>query len=201
LDECTVHLTAAVKEALTRNNTEFDYIVPRYTSKLQPLDVGVNGPFKSYMRNNVESFMVINNHGTNAIKIHRRDVAKWVADCLALVTETTIQNSWEKCGGSNLSDAPKDTADERIERLKQEDDEHHRQRTMARIERHLREVEVFQEGACDYSMIRPLRPRIYTHPPRLTLGTDEELEKFKKDMTEELEKFKKDMTEKMMWKF
>jgi DDE superfamily endonuclease len=47
VDESTVHLTIAVKEALTRNNTEFDYIVPGYTSKLQPLDVGVNGPFKS----------------------------------------------------------------------------------------------------------------------------------------------------------
>jgi DDE superfamily endonuclease len=93
LNECTVHLTTVVKEVLTQNNTEFDYMVPGYTSKLQPLDVGVNGRFKSYMKNNVESFMVINNHGTNAIKIHCRDVPNWVADCWALVTETTIQNS------------------------------------------------------------------------------------------------------------
>jgi hypothetical protein len=42
--------------------------------------------------------MVINIHGTNAINIHRRDVANWVAECWALVTETTIQNSWKKCG-------------------------------------------------------------------------------------------------------
>jgi DDE superfamily endonuclease len=88
LDECTVHLTDAVKEALARNNTDLDYIVPGYTSKLQPLDVGVNEPYKSYMRNNVESYMVISNHGTNAIKIHRRDVANWEAECWELVTET-----------------------------------------------------------------------------------------------------------------
>jgi hypothetical protein len=58
---------------------------------------------------------------------------------------------------------------------------------MKRIERHEREVEVFHEGATHYSMNRP---RIYTHPPRLSLGTDEELEKFKNEETK-----------KMMWKF
>jgi hypothetical protein len=71
---------------------------------LQSLDAGDNGPFKSYLRNNVETYMILNNHGTNAIKIHRRDVAKWVAEGWALVTKTTIRNSWTKCGYDTKSE-------------------------------------------------------------------------------------------------
>jgi hypothetical protein len=84
-----------------------------------------------------------------------------------------------------MNKAPKETANEQIERHKEEDafyaelmDKHERETTMERVERHEREVEVFHEGATHYSMIRP---RIYTHPPRLFLGTDEELEKFKNE--------------------
>jgi hypothetical protein len=57
--------------------------------------------------------MVINNHGTNAMKIHRWDVAKWVAHCWALVTEKTIQNSWKKCG-YDINKGKGQTSDRRL---------------------------------------------------------------------------------------
>jgi hypothetical protein len=96
LDKCKVHMTSRVRESFALNKTEVDYVPAGYTSKLQPLDVGINAPFKSYIRHDVERFMV-DNPGLK-VKVHRRDVARWISDAWAKISSTIIVNSWRKSG-------------------------------------------------------------------------------------------------------
>ncbi len=60
MDSCTVHETAAIKGALGNHATKVLYIPRGFTSHLQVLDVGVNKPFKHYMRQQLETFMLSN---------------------------------------------------------------------------------------------------------------------------------------------
>lgn len=50
LDSCTYHLTTAVMGEFAACNTEVAIIPAGYTSKLQPMDVGVNKPLKAKIR-------------------------------------------------------------------------------------------------------------------------------------------------------
>ena len=74
LDEFSAHMTAKVQRTIESCGTILDFIIAGYTSKLQPLDVGVNKPFKGYMRERFEMFMVKN----DIITPHRMEVAQWV---------------------------------------------------------------------------------------------------------------------------
>jgi hypothetical protein len=60
MDEFTVHLRSIGTETIRSVGSEIDYIPGGYTSKLQVLDVGVNKPFKGYVRRKYENFMVAN---------------------------------------------------------------------------------------------------------------------------------------------
>jgi DDE superfamily endonuclease len=103
MDECTVHKTASVKTALEDLSTEVDFIVKGYTSKLQVLDVGVNKPFKHYMRESYEHHMVVN----NGRKASRLDVANWVAEAWGKVKVESITNTWRSIGiGPNAAINP-----------------------------------------------------------------------------------------------
>lgn len=96
IDECKVHMTARVRDCFVDNKTETDYVPAGYTSKLQPLDVGVNGPFKAYIRQDVERYMV--EHPEEKVKVHRRNVAHWIADAWEKISRKIIINSWKKAG-------------------------------------------------------------------------------------------------------
>jgi DDE superfamily endonuclease len=75
LDEFQVHVTAKVKEAFANCNTAVEYIPPRYTSKLQVCDVGINKPFKEYRQRDYDMW-TMNNLDDCCPK--RQDVAKWI---------------------------------------------------------------------------------------------------------------------------
>ena len=59
LNETKTHLTPNVCQLMNSCNTEEEYILPYYTSKLPPMDIGMNKPFKNRMRVCVEDFMVM----------------------------------------------------------------------------------------------------------------------------------------------
>ncbi len=75
MKSCSVHETSAIKETLRRLGTKILHIPRGYTGRLQVLDVGVNHPFKLYMREQYESFM-----GGGAIKVSRLHIIQWVLD-------------------------------------------------------------------------------------------------------------------------
>jgi transposase-like protein len=74
LDECRSHLTVAVRKALADCNTEVDLVPGGYTSKLQPMDVGLNKPFKGYVSDNVTDWLIVNRNK----KPTRQDVLAWI---------------------------------------------------------------------------------------------------------------------------
>jgi hypothetical protein len=103
LDESTVHLTQSVKDALIACGTEFDYIPGGYTSRVQPLDVGINKPFKNNIRNQFEDWMYANPRGT---KIKRTNVAWFIKNSWDMIGIQTIKNSWRKAGFTAIDDRP-----------------------------------------------------------------------------------------------
>ena len=50
MDEFSAHLMASCSNQIKGCETTIDYILGGYTSKLQVMDVGVNKPFKGYVR-------------------------------------------------------------------------------------------------------------------------------------------------------
>lgn len=95
MDECPSHLTSRVRNAFAECNTEVDYIPGGYTSKLQVLDVGINKPFKNYLAQSFDSWLV---HNANK-RAQREDVAHWVHESWNKITYETIKNSWRRCLG------------------------------------------------------------------------------------------------------
>ena len=72
MDECTVHLMKSCLNAIQDCKTEVYFIIRGYTSKLQVLDVGINKPFKDYVKQFYKEFMVKN----DGKKVSQLDVAK-----------------------------------------------------------------------------------------------------------------------------
>ena len=55
MDEYRVHLMGSCLNKIQEKGTEIDFIPSGYTSQLQVLDVGINKPFKNYMRMNMNN--------------------------------------------------------------------------------------------------------------------------------------------------
>ena len=94
MDECTVHLMSSCVDALQDCGTEVDFVVGGYTSKLQVLDVGINKPFKDYVRQDYGKFMV----SKKGRKTTRLDVAKWISSAWDKIKTETISRTWESIG-------------------------------------------------------------------------------------------------------
>jgi hypothetical protein len=98
LDECSVHLTANVRQAFANCNTCIDFIPPGYTCKLQPMDIGVNKPFKDNISDAVDTWLIDNMNN----KPKRTDVARWIEKAWDKITLTTIKNSFRRAGYLDL---------------------------------------------------------------------------------------------------
>jgi hypothetical protein len=111
LDECRTHMTAKIGRAFALCNTEVEFIPGGYTAKLQPMDVGINKPFKNYVRRFFDSWLVRNIDNTRPM---RQDVSKWISDAWKDITPATIMNSWRKVGidDAKLNTAQPDLIDE-----------------------------------------------------------------------------------------
>jgi hypothetical protein len=113
LDECTVHMTDSVREAFTSCNTCIDFIPGGHTSKLQPMDLGVNKPFKDYLRNAFDDWLIDNMHH----KPKRHDASKWIEQAWDSIKISTIKNSFRHAGLQLLPD------DEGADDMSVDDDE------------------------------------------------------------------------------
>jgi hypothetical protein len=95
MDDFTVHKVGRCVDAIKNCGTEVDFVLPGYTSRLQVLDVGVNKPFKDYMRGYWEDYMVAN---VDNPKVQRHHIAQWVEMAWARVSIQTITNTWKSIG-------------------------------------------------------------------------------------------------------
>jgi DDE superfamily endonuclease len=94
LDECRSHLTVAVRKAFADCNTEVDLVPGGYTSKLQPMDVGLNRPFKGYVSDNFTDWLIVNRNK----KPTRQDVSAWIYSGWNRLSEQIVINSFRGAG-------------------------------------------------------------------------------------------------------
>ena len=99
LDSFTAHLTSSVMLEFANCNTEVEIIPPGYTSKLQPMDVGVNKPFKGKTRTCYAAWLVANKNNTNKqLKPTRKLIASWIYNAWTAIAQNTFINSFYGSG-------------------------------------------------------------------------------------------------------
>jgi DDE superfamily endonuclease len=58
LDKCHRHLTEPLRNAIVACQTEIELMSGGYSSKLQPVDVGINKPFKNNIQAQFHDWLV-----------------------------------------------------------------------------------------------------------------------------------------------
>ena len=91
VDQFAVHSMPTVKKAIENCGTLLEFIPKGYTSCLQVCDIGLNKPFKDYMRSAVNEWMVLNDAGTRP---DRPTVSNWINHAWQKITQRTITNTW-----------------------------------------------------------------------------------------------------------
>jgi DDE superfamily endonuclease len=102
LDSFAAHMTFKVREAFSRYNTEIDYVLEGFTSRLQVMDVGVNIPFKGYIRGEFDDWLVATSG--KRIKPTLQVVSNWIKKAFESVSKTTLDNSWRQAMDLTNSD-------------------------------------------------------------------------------------------------
>jgi hypothetical protein len=97
LDEFRAHMTASTIDAFEKLGTVVDFIPGGYTSVLQPLDVGINKPFKDRFRSLYNAYCVEHFDGDLVPKTDRFAVASMVVNAWNEIPPQMIKNAWKKC--------------------------------------------------------------------------------------------------------
>jgi DDE superfamily endonuclease len=119
IDAHTAHLTAQVNNALKQCNTEVEVIPAGYTSKLQPMDVGINKPFKDRLRNEYMFWMKDNRIG----KPNREIVSPWIETAWNSISQQTFVNAFIASGFGHFVDEVVDDLSEANEDDVADDDD------------------------------------------------------------------------------
>ena len=119
MDSARCHLTSAVKTAFKKTGTLVKYIPGGMTPILQPLDVHLNKPVKSFSRSQWEEWML---HGEEEFtksgyrkRASYQQLVEWVSDGMASLDINLIQRSFKECG---VSSSGVDDVDELHSRLR-----------------------------------------------------------------------------------
>jgi DDE superfamily endonuclease/CENP-B N-terminal DNA-binding domain len=109
LDEFSAHLTSSTKDALEALGCHLVTIPGGYTWRLQVMDVGLNKPFKDYLRDEYDRWQ----EGADAFDTpDRTDVAKWIKNSFDQLTQSSIRNTWRKVGVPQVDNMAPDNDDE-----------------------------------------------------------------------------------------
>lgn len=113
-DAMTAHKESSVQKKINAAGAHIAVIPGGLTCKLQPLDVAVNRPFKTFVREEWDRWMSSGSHTYTPAGRQRRatyvEVCKWVITAWGKVKVTTITNGFRKCGimPSNVPDVGAD---------------------------------------------------------------------------------------------
>ena len=92
MDAFKVHMMGVCIKKLQNFGTEIEFVIKNYTGTLQPLDVGINKPFKDHY---TEEFLNFTTSHPNE-SIQRFHVANWIAAAWEKVSIQNIINTWDK---------------------------------------------------------------------------------------------------------
>jgi DDE superfamily endonuclease len=95
LDEFAGHMTSEVRDAVSSVGGQLLLIPGGYTWKLQPMDIGLNKPFKNKIRDIDDDWGYTNDYDA---KPQREDVAYWIKHAWEQVTYQTMIRTWQKIG-------------------------------------------------------------------------------------------------------
>ena len=111
-DSFRAHLSDNVKRVLKTPRTDVAVIPGGMTSLLQPLDVGVNKPFKDNLRQYWNKWMLDGNHTfTPAGRIRKpdlRQICQWILESWSAISPDIIKRSFLKCCITNALDGTED---------------------------------------------------------------------------------------------
>ena len=111
-DMFRAHCCDSVKEKLKEYRTRQAVIPGGCTSVLQPLDISINKPFKTYLRKLWNTWMVSGEKEfTKSGAIKRPGlslVVQWVKEAWESISDDIIIRSFKKCGISNAMDGTED---------------------------------------------------------------------------------------------
>ena len=111
-DSFRAHLCQNVKRVLRDSKTDVAVIPGGMTSILQPLDVGVNKPFKHHLRRRWNKWMLDGEHSfTPAGRIRKPDlqlICKWILESWEEISPATVRRSFLKCCITNSIDGTED---------------------------------------------------------------------------------------------
>ena len=95
LDSFSAHKTAGVAEALQNIGVQLQIIHAGVTGNCQPVDVGVNAPFKRHCTLEWEQWLERQDFDADRVPTpDRQDVSLWVTNALASLSTETIRNAW-----------------------------------------------------------------------------------------------------------
>lgn len=101
-DSMRAHLTADVKKLVKQMNCELAVIPGGLTKELQPLDIGVNRPFKVRLRAAWERWMTGGDHSFTKSGRQRRasyaTICQWIVDAWANMSAGTVVRAFAKAG-------------------------------------------------------------------------------------------------------
>ena len=98
LDNFSVHCTNSTHSKLSSIGTCVEMLPPNFTSKLQPLDFGLNKPFKDRLKNRWVQHMI---DRETTEKTTRQILSNWIADAWFSIPETAITNTIRHIGYSD----------------------------------------------------------------------------------------------------
>jgi hypothetical protein len=100
LDAYRCHMMASVTDAIAELGIEIIHIPGGCTGLTQPLDVGINKPFKSRVRVLWEEWMIDEIDRTGLVYAPtREDISSWVAEVVwGLNGKQLMRNAWRKTG-------------------------------------------------------------------------------------------------------
>jgi transposase-like protein len=95
LDSYRCHMMASVMHSIQELGVEVQHIPGGCTSLCQPVDVGINKPLKTRIRDRWEEWMIADGLSTGTTgPPTRKEVAQWCSESYKDVTAQIVRNSW-----------------------------------------------------------------------------------------------------------
>jgi len=98
LDSFKVHLLGSVANTIQGLEVELKIIPPGCTSLVQPIDVGINKPFKANMRKIYMEWLLGQDADAAIPSASRLNLSSWILESVEGIKKETIVNSWRKTG-------------------------------------------------------------------------------------------------------
>ena len=100
LDSFKVHLLGSVANAIQNLGVQVEFIPGGCTGLVQPIDVGINKPYKSNMTRVFTGWLLDQDPNIPIRTAKREDVSAWILEAIGGINDDTVKNAWRKSGFS-----------------------------------------------------------------------------------------------------